>query len=81
MEDTYKFLEKIGITKTSESFASNKRFNAGGQYRLEVPGIQSPKVMKTLLLEAIKRDITLHRVTQTKGMMHRVNFGLAVLYF
>lgn len=69
MEDTYKFLEEIGITKASESFVSDKRFNDGGQYRLEVPGIQSPKVMKALLLEAIKRDITLHRVTQTKGIM------------
>lgn len=69
MEETYKFLEEIGIKKPNQDFISDKRFKDNGQYRLEVPGIQSPNVMKALLLESLRRDITLHRITQTKGIM------------
>ncbi|WP_458454216.1 peptidase [Methanobrevibacter sp.] len=69
MDDTRKFLEKIGIEDTSKDYVSPKRFNDGGQYRFEVPGIQSPKTMKALLDSARENDIFIHRVTQTKGIM------------
>mgnify|MGYP004443899439 FL=1 len=69
MEDTKKYLEKIGINQVNSDFKSTKTFKDKGQYRLEVPGIQSPKTMEILLEEAEKRDITLHRITQTKGIM------------
>ena len=46
-----------------------RQFHDGGQYRFEVPGIQSPKVMEALLDEMDKYQISLHRVTQTKGIM------------
>ena len=52
-----------------EEFKSYKRFNDGGQYRFEVPGIQSPKTMDALLKESVKNNICIHRVTQTKGIM------------
>ena len=51
------------------TFLHLKRFHDGGQYRFEVPGIQSPKVMEALLDEMDKYQISLHRVTQTKGIM------------
>lgn len=69
MDNTKEFLEKIGIEDVSADFISNKRFADGGQYRFEVPGIQSPKTMDALLEESIKNDIFIHRVTQTKGIM------------
>lgn len=69
MEKTREFLEKIGIEEVSADYASSKRFNDGGQFRFEVPGIQSPKTMKALLDEADKNGIFIHRVTQTKGIM------------
>ena len=65
MENTKKFLKKIGI----EEVSSKKRFSDGGQFRFEVPGIQSPKTMKALLSEADKNEVFIHRVTQTKGIM------------
>ena len=49
MENTKEFLKKIGIEETSKDFKSDKRFDDGGQYRFEVPGIQSPKTMNALL--------------------------------
>lgn len=69
MNNTKEFLEKIGIGEVDSSFKSDKTFNDGGQFRFEVPGIQSPKTMESLLNEARCQDLTIHRVTQTKGIM------------
>ena len=69
MDKTKEFLSKIGISETFDDFISDKRFGDGGQYRFEVPGIQSPKTMNALLKESVKKDIFIHRVTQTKGIM------------
>ena len=69
MENTKKFLKKIGINEVSDDYESTKRFNDGGQYRFEVPGIQSPKTMSALLKESFKQNVFIHRVTQTKGIM------------
>ena len=69
MENTKKFLKKAGIDEVSNDYVSPKRFADGGQYRFEVPGIQSPKTMEALLDEANQHNIFIHRVTQTKGIM------------
>mgnify|MGYP007104055225 CR=1 FL=1 len=69
MEKTKEFLKKIGINEVSKDFISLKRFNDGGQYRFEVPGIQTPKTMSALLKESVKQNVFIHRVTQTKGIM------------
>jgi len=69
MNETKKFLEKISIRELDSQYTSNKTFDDGGQYRFEVPGIQSPKIMETLLEYASGQNLTIHRVTQTKGIM------------
>lgn len=71
MKATREFLKKIGLPDGDDYSlkASDKRFSDGGQYRFEVPGIQSPGVMEALLEEVEKSDLTIHRVTQTKGIM------------
>ena len=69
MDKTKEFLKKIGIDDISKDYVSDKRFGDGGQYRFEVPGIQSPKTMNALLKESFKNNIFIHRVTQTKGIM------------
>lgn len=56
---------------------SDKRFADGAQYRFEVPGIQGPKVMKALLEALDEYGITIHRVTQTKGIMMLVDEDIA----
>ena len=71
MKETKAFLESIGLP-TSDDYSlksSEKRFNDGGQYRFEVPGIQGPGAMKALLSELDSYGIQIHRVTQTKGIM------------
>lgn len=69
MNNTKEFLKQIGIDEVDSGFVSNKRFEDGGQFRFEVPGIQSPKTMKALLNEAERQNLVIHRVTQTKGIM------------
>lgn len=70
MEDTRKFLESIGLPRGDayDLKPSEKRFEDGGQYRFEVPGIQGPGVMKTLLETLDAYGTPIHRVTQTKGI-------------
>ena len=69
MDKTKEFLKKIGISQTFDDFISDKHFGDGGQYRFEVPGIQSPKTMNALLKASFENDIFIHRITQTKGIM------------
>ncbi|MDC7226161.1 MAG: hypothetical protein PQJ61_05310 [Spirochaetales bacterium] len=71
MEKTREFLKKIGMP-AGDAYdlpSSEKRFPDGGQYRFEVPGIQGPGPMKALLEELDSYNITIHRVTQTRGIM------------
>lgn len=71
MKDTRAFLRALHLPEGDayDLPASEKRFSDGGQYRFEVPGIQGPKVMKTLLEAMDEFGIVLHRVTQTQGIM------------
>ena len=71
MKETRAFLKKLGLPEGDnyDLSTSEKRFNDGGQYRFEVPGIQGPNVMEALLDEIEAYDLVIHRVTQTKGVM------------
>lgn len=70
MDETRKQLKSLGLPMGDDYLLedSKKRFKDGGQYRFEVPGIQGPKAMKTLLEELDKYEVYIHRVTQTKGI-------------
>ena len=71
MKETREFLKSIGLPD-GDAYSlptSEKRFSDGGQYRFEVPGIQGPETMETLLEEIDKYNLWIHRVTQTKGIM------------
>ena len=70
MKETKNFLASKGLPAGDvyELKTSEKRFSDGAQYRFEVPGIQGPSAMKALLEELDSREITIHRVTQTKGI-------------
>lgn len=68
--NTSDFLNKIGIKKANKKIPdSPKRFPDGAQYRFEVPGIQKPAAFQGLLDAIDEHEITVHRVTQTKGIM------------
>ena len=71
MEETRDWFRKAGLPD-GDLYGlpdSDKRFGDGGQYRFEVPGIQGPAAMKSLLECLDDYGIRIHRVTQTKGIM------------
>jgi hypothetical protein len=71
MKATHKFLAALGLPPGDryDLPTSAQRFEDGGQYRFEVPGIQGPTAMKALLDAVDSHGLTIHRVTQTKGIM------------
>lgn len=71
MKETREFLESLGLPGGDlyDLPTSAKRFPDGGQYRFEVPGIQGPGPMRSLLEQLDEYGIRIHRVTQTKGIM------------
>jgi hypothetical protein len=71
MEETRDWFRKAGLPD-GDLYGlpdSAKRFEDGGQYRFEVPGIQGPAAMKSLLERLDDYGIRIHRITQTKGIM------------
>lgn len=71
MKDVREFLQFHGLPGGDlyNLPSSEKRFEDGGQYRFEVPGIQGPAAMQALLEALDDFGIEIHRVTQTKGIM------------
>lgn len=71
MDLTRDFLATLGLPKGDlyDLPTSTKRFGDGAQYRFEVPGIQEPTAMSSLLEQLEKYGVFIHRVTQTKGIM------------
>jgi hypothetical protein len=71
MIETRKFMQTLGLPE-GDCYSlpdSEKRFDDGSQYRFEVPGIQGPGSMEALLEAQDKLGVTIHRITQTKGIM------------
>ena len=62
-------LRKLGIKEPAADYVSSKRFSDGGQYRFEVPGIQNPNALNSLIATCEEHDVHIHRITQTKGIM------------
>lgn len=71
MDETRDFLRGLGLPggDAYDLPSSEKRFTDGSQYRFEVPGIQGPGAMRALLDQLDEYGISIHRVTQTKGIM------------
>ena len=71
MDETRDFLKRLGLP-SGDAYdlpTSTKRFPDGGQYRFEAPGIQGPAAMRALLERTEAYGVTIHRVTQTRGIM------------
>ncbi len=49
--------------------ASPHRFPDGGQYRVEIPSVEGPRVLAAVIEEARVRSVPIHRVSQGSGIM------------
>lgn len=69
MKKTNISLKKLGINKAKTGYISKKTFLDGSQYRFEVPGIQDPIALNSIIAACEDNDVNIHRITQTKGIM------------
>ena len=71
MRTSREFLESVGLPASdpAPAPASARRFPDGGQYRLEIPSTEGPRVLAAVLEEAEKRRVPVHRVSQGSGIM------------
>jgi hypothetical protein len=71
MKKTQQFLIKLKLPKEDNHALepSKKRFADGGQYRLEIPSVEGPRVFCEVLKAAKEYKVPVHRVSQGSGVM------------
>ncbi|WP_157983852.1 hypothetical protein [Nesterenkonia muleiensis] len=63
-------LATLGIGRQMASpGSSTTRFPDGGSYRIEIPSLEGPEVMRAALDEAKRCGVTIHRISQGSGVM------------
>jgi hypothetical protein len=71
MKKTQQFLAKLKLP-TEDNHAlepSKKRFPDGGQFRIEIPSVEGPRVLNEVLATAKELKVPVHRVSQGSGVM------------
>jgi hypothetical protein len=48
---------------------SAKRFDDGGQYRIEIPSVEGPRAMEAVVAAAAEHGVGVHRISQGSGIM------------
>lgn len=77
-------LQKLGLPAQdpAEAPSSKLRFPDGGEYRIEIPSTEGPRVLAAVLEEASTRKVPVHRVSQGSGIMlmsdHEISEMLAI---
>ncbi|MBA8825768.1 hypothetical protein FHX42_003134 [Saccharopolyspora lacisalsi] len=71
MQQTRDFLSSQGLpaTESGEAPTSTKRFPDGAQYRVEIPSVEGPEVLRGVFEQARTHDVTIHRISQGSGGM------------
>jgi hypothetical protein len=64
MKDVARMMEKVGIPGQDayDLPSSTKTFPDGAHYRMEVSGVERPKVLEAVIDESRKRNIPIHRL-------------------
>jgi hypothetical protein len=68
---TQKYLSEMGLPARDayDLPTSPLRFDDDGQYRIEIPSVEGPRVMAAVLDEATALRVPVHRVSQGSGIM------------
>jgi len=75
MKKTQQFLAGLKLpAQDNHALApSKKRFADGGQYRIEIPSVEGPRVFREVLAAAKDLKVPIHRVSQGSGVMLLTN--------
>jgi Peptidase family U32 len=79
MKSTASILESLNlpVRDAYDLPTSRKRFADGGQYRIEIPSCEGPRVMETVIASAREYSVTVHRVSQGSGIMLQTDDEIA----
>lgn len=71
MKTTRQFLAKLKLPGADNHALepSEKRFPDGGEYRIEIPSVEGPRVFREVLEAAKAHKVPIHRVSQGSGIM------------
>jgi hypothetical protein len=69
MKKTQQFLAKLKLPIEDNLEPSKKKFPDGGQYRIEIPSVEGPRVFREVLAAAKESKVPIHRVSQGSGIM------------
>jgi len=63
-------LDMLGVSDPRQRWLpdSAARFPDGGHYRVEIPSVEGPEALRTVLAEAEVREVPVHRVSQGSGI-------------
>lgn len=59
----------LGANQSANVPSSTKHFPDGSKYRIEIPSVESPALLDTVITESKSRNLTIHRVSQGSGIM------------
>jgi hypothetical protein len=63
------FMSALGLAPASAVKASDQRFPDGAHFRVEIPSVEGPQVLRAVLAEAKERGVIVNRVSQGSGAM------------
>jgi hypothetical protein len=71
MKKTQQFLAKLKLPGADNHALkpSSKRFKDGGEYRIEIPSVEGPRVFRAVLEAAKEYRVPIHRISQGSGIM------------
>ncbi len=71
MKKTQEFLAKLKLPAQDNHALepTQKRFPDGGQYRIEIPSVEGPRVFQEVLATAKEYQVPIHRISQGSGIM------------
>jgi hypothetical protein len=71
MKKTQHFLAKLKLPVEDNHALkpSSKRFRDGGQWRIEIPSVEGPRVFRAVLEAAKAYKVPIHRISQGSGVM------------
>ena len=61
--------DRLQLPRPGEARPSDRRFPDGAHFRVEIPSVESPRVLEAVLTAAREHDVLINRVSQGSGAM------------
>jgi hypothetical protein len=69
LAELHALMARLGHPVVAEAAASSARFVDGAPYRFEIPSVEGPEVLETVVAEADRLSVPVQRISQGSGVM------------